>query len=329
MSLTAFPNGIYANPIIGPGQGLGSIWGAQTYFVDTTNGNDNYPGTDRSLAKATIQAAVTLARDNDTIFIAPGVYTENVTTLDDLYSRNVTLVGGDGNMPGWDEGVRWVPSTTSSPCLNVKASGWRVLGINFWPGATSSGITFTSNMTSANFRLGTVAGSLCRGGLVQNCLFFGNATGKYGIIFQGTTGTNASHSINIINNKFTYIAAASGSAIYVAASGNPVYDCSFIGNMFESCTSGISTASQMGIVGSRFMYNSFGTGGTYASTGVLLDVTATATPAVTGGNHVYFNGFGCTKAAAAAGTLILLNGYDNAGGNACSDGIDTGLYKAS
>ena len=330
MGLTRFPHGIMATPNLGGGgYGGGSIFG-KALFVNTATGNDGNVGNDIDKPKKTIQSAVSNAETNDTIYIAPGVYTENVVTQDDRYARNVTVIGeGGASLPGWDGGVCWKASTSSSPCLQIKASGWKVIGINFWPGATSSGIEFYADMTSANFRTGGVAGSLCRGGEVSNCLFWGNATGKYGIVFQGVTGTQAPNSINIWNNKFSYLAATGGSGIYVAASGNPVYNCQIIGNQFESCKAGISTYASMGIVGSRITDNTFGTGGTYSVMDVLCDVTSTATPAVTGGNHFYRNGLGCTIAAAAAGTLVKLNGYDNAGGNYCSDGVDTGIYKAS
>jgi len=333
MGFTNFPNGITSFGVPLPSCGSGAGIFGKVYFVDQLHvrSNDGNQGisTDRPLK--TIQAAVTKARDNDTIYVAPAVYTENIVTLDDLYSRNVSLIGcGGASMPGWDEGVRIVPSTTSSPCLQIKASGWKVSGICFWPGATSSGIEFYADMTSANFRTGTVAGSLCRGGEVSNCLFWGNSTGKYGIVWQGVTGTQAPASQNIWNNKFAYLAATAASGIWIASGGNPVYNLQIIGNQFESCRAAIDTYASMGIVGSRITDNTFGTGGTYSSaTTCLVDVSATATPAVTGGNHFYRNGLGCTKAVAAAGTYILLNGYDNAGGNYCSDGIDSGIYKAS
>ena len=329
MGLTHYPHGILATPNLGGGSASGSVFG-NTWFVDGTNGSNGYDGTSPDRAMKTIQTAVTAAQSNDTIIVAPAVYTENVVTLDDRYSRNVTIVASGGaTIPGWDGGVCWKPTSAALPCLQIKASGWRVVGINFWPGATSSGVEFYADMTSANFRTGGIAGSLCRGGEVSNCLFWGNSTGKYGIVFQGVTGTQAPCSINIWNNKFAYLNATGASGIYVASGGNPVYDCQIIGNQFESCKSGINTYAAMGIVGTRITDNTFGTGGTYASADALCVVTSTATPAVTGGNHFYRNGLGCTIAAAAAGTLVKLNGYDNAGGNYCSDGVDTGIYKAS
>jgi len=331
MGYTNFPNGLTSFGVPLPcSTGMGSVFGKH-WFVNKSTGNDTlHTGREVNQSFSTIQKAVTNARDNDTILVAPGLYTENIITLDDLYSRNVSLIGSGGaTMPGWDEGVRIVASTSSLPCLQIKASGWKVSGINFWPGATSSGIEFYADMTSTNFRLGTVAGSLCRGGEVSNCLFFGNSTGKYGIVFQGVTGTQAPNSINIWNNKFAYLYAAGASGIFVAASGNPVYNSQIIGNQFESCRNGITTYASMGIVGSRITDNTFGTGGCYGHTEVMCDVSATATPEVTGGNHFYRNGLGCTIAEAAAGNYVLLNGYDEAGGNYCSDGVDTGIYKAS
>jgi len=324
MGLTYFPNGILATPNIGLTP-HGSAFG-NTHFVNSghANANDSNPGT-REEPLNTIQQAVTNASSNDTIIIAPGEYTENVVTGDDTGARNVTIIGSGGaTIPGWNAGVGWAPTTTSSPCLQIKASGWRVMGICFKPGATSSGIEFLGNQSTANFLAGA-AGSLCRGGWVENCLFWGNSTGKYGIVLQGVTGTQAPHHIHIINNRFIYLAATSGYGIYVAASGNPVYGCAIIGNTFESNTNHIGTASGIGYVGCRIERNSLPIGGTYKHvTTSLLDLRATATPAVTGGNAVINNYFGCTAAQFAdddATDWVHANGYDQGMGNWCSDGI--------
>ncbi|MFQ5706627.1 MAG: DUF1565 domain-containing protein [bacterium] len=59
------------------------------YYVDLTSGDDRYPGTSWSLAKASIAAALDLVADGDTVCIAEGVYEEDFTL-----PSNVTLIGG-------------------------------------------------------------------------------------------------------------------------------------------------------------------------------------------------------------------------------------------
>ena len=299
------------------------------YFVDAAKSADG-GGKSWDDAFADLDSALTAVSDGDVIYIAPGTYTGNYVTQKDNEAQNVAIIGvSPSGRPSWNSGVILAPTTGTSPALTIKASGYRVSNICFKPGTTSSGITLYADMSTANYLTGTV-GSLCRGGTIDNCLFWGNSTGKYGIIAQGVTGTQAPNGWQIMGNKFIYLAATAASGIWFASGGNPCYDWNVEGNMFESCRAGIDTYAAMGLVGSRIMDNSFGIGGTYSSaTTCLVDVTATATPAVTGGNHFYRNGLGCTKAQAAAGTYVLLNGYDNAGGNYCSDGIDTGIYKAS
>lgn len=60
-----------------------------TYYVDARNGDDRNPGTSWSEAKATINAALTLAADGDTVSVAEGHYPERITL-----PANVTLLGG-------------------------------------------------------------------------------------------------------------------------------------------------------------------------------------------------------------------------------------------
>ena len=74
--------------------GVPVFFGQQSkyYFVDVTNGNDDYDGLSPNRAKATIAAAITLVNaridwsatpwaNHDVILIAPGTYAENLTSL--------------------------------------------------------------------------------------------------------------------------------------------------------------------------------------------------------------------------------------------------------
>lgn len=323
MSLTNFPNGISSFGIPVVGHTAASVFGTP-YFVNANTGSNDYRGNSVDRPFKTIQKAVSTVSSNGAIYIAPGVYSENVVTEDDTGARNVSIIGSGGaSMPGWNGGVQWSPSTSSSPCLRIKASGWRVSGIAFRPGTTSSGIELYSDMTTANFLTGA-DGSLCRGGEIFNCMFFGNATGKYGIVFQGDTDVNAPHSWLIHHNSFTYLAATGAAAIYVAASGNPVYDCVISFNKFSDNTQHIATASNMGYVGCRFEGNSLPKAGCYKWATVLMDLRSTATPGTTGGNAVVANFFGCTLGQYAdddSTDYVHANGYDTGMGNSCSDGV--------
>lgn len=47
---------------------------ATDWYVDDVNGDDAYAGTSAALAKKTIQAAVDLVGNGDTVYVAPGRY---------------------------------------------------------------------------------------------------------------------------------------------------------------------------------------------------------------------------------------------------------------
>ena len=185
-----------------------------------------------------------------------------------------------------------------------------------------------ADQTTTAYIAGT-AGSISQGVTVDNCMFWGGGTGKYGIVAAGLTDYNGIHYANIINNDFMYLNATGAAAIYGAASGNPNIGWRVIGNKFESNRSHINCYAAMGWVGSRFENNSFPYLGVYAwALDGLVKVRATATPDVTGGNVFMNNYFGCTLANyAASDDLIRTNGYDTGMGNWCQDGIPTGVIN--
>ena len=126
-----------------------------------------------------------------------------------------------------------------------------------------------------------------------------------------------------------YLNATGAAAIYGTAGGNPNLGWRVIGNKFESNRSHINCYAANGWVGSRFEGNSFPYNGVYASAlDMLVNVRATATPDVTGGNAFVNNYFGCTLTQYGSGdTSIRTNGYDYGAGNWCSDGIPVAVIN--
>ena len=307
--------------------GLDGMTAGDYFFVDAAKSTGG-AGKSWEDAFSDLDDAFLAVGNGDTIYMAPGTYTGNYSTPDETEAQNVSVIGVSPGMPGIRGGVNLAPTTSSSPIITNNASGWRYSNLCFRPGATSSGITLVADQNTSAYVAGT-AGSISQGVTIDNCMFWGGGTGKYGIIAAGLTDYNGIHFANIINNHFQYLNAAGATAIWAAAAGNPNIGWTIAGNMFESNRAGIDTYANMGWVGSRIIGNTFSHYGVYATTEVLCDVTSTATPEVTGGNHFYNNGLGITIAEAAAGNYVLLNGYDYAGGNYCSDGMDTGIYKAS
>jgi len=293
------------------------------FFVDSSKSTGG-AGKSWEDAFSDLDDAFLAVGDGDSIFMAPGTYTGNYSTPDETEAQNVNVIGVSPGMPGIRGGVNLVPTTSSSPIITNNASGWRYSNLCFRPGATSSGIKLIADQNTTAYIAGT-AGSISQGVTVDNCMFWGGSTGKYGIEAAGLTDYNGIHYANIINNHFMYHNATGAAAIYSAASGNPNIGWRVIGNTFESNRSHINTYAAMGWVGSRFEGNTFPYNGVYASAlDGLVHVRATATPDVTGGNVFANNYFGCTLANySASNALISTNGYDYGLGNWCDDGIPT------
>src|SRR6266404_6864472 len=97
MGYTNFPNGItsFGIPIFGNNGGISIPTGnngtgtqGQVWFVDAVNGSDGQTGTSPSSAFASIEQALDVAGDGtgDTIYVAPGSYTENLVVDKDFIS---------------------------------------------------------------------------------------------------------------------------------------------------------------------------------------------------------------------------------------------------
>jgi len=286
------------------------------YFVDAARSADG-GGKEWEDAFADLDTALSTVSSGDTIYMAPGTYTGNYSTPDDTGARNVSIIGvSPGSRPGIRGGVNMVHSEEDEPVLNIKASGWRASNICFRPGTSSSGIQLTADITTQNYIDG-VAGGIAQGVTIDNCMFWGGSTGKYGIVFQGSTDVNAPHYAKIVNNHFQYLYADNAAAIWVASSGNPINGAYVYGNAFTSNYSNIDTYAAMGFIESRFERNSMMYYGAYGMMrGYLVNVRATATPDVTGGNAFVDNFFGCTEAQYAdTDGHIRTNGYDYGMGN--------------
>ena len=296
---------------------LGNIPGNK-WYVDAAKSGD---GISWDAAFSDLDEALLAVGHNDAIFIAPGTYTGNYETPDETVARNVGIFGVTPGMQGIRGGVNLVPTSGASPIITNLASGWRYSNLCFRPGATSSAIKLVADQNTTAFIAGT-ADSISQGVTVDNCMIWGGGTGKYGIEAAGLTDYNGIHYANIINNHFMYLNATGAAAIYGAASGNPNIGWRVFGNQFSDNRSHINCAAAMGWLGSRFEGNTFPFHGVYAQAlDMLVNVRATATPDVTGGNVFVNNFFGVTTASWATSALIRTNGYDHGMGNWCADGI--------
>lgn len=124
----------------------------RAWFVDGTSGSDGNSGLSPSAAKATIQAAVTLADRGDIIYVRPKAYvvgtgfaryTEQVSTV--LTQSDLSIIGVT-NSVNPEYGVRWKHLTdTTGYCLINIAPALHVENIGFFAEAAADAVSLLSN----------------------------------------------------------------------------------------------------------------------------------------------------------------------------------------
>ncbi len=109
----------------------------------------------------TIQAAVNAAQTNDTIHIAPGVYTNQV-----LITNNVlTLIGQPGAILRATTNMSAPPNTANFPILSIRRSQVTVRGLTFEGERLAERFVGPGHLLGIYFQQS--------GGNVENCAFFG------------------------------------------------------------------------------------------------------------------------------------------------------------
>ncbi len=162
----------------------GSTFAATTFYVDATRPDDSGAGTNWATAKLTIQAAVDLTADGDTVRVADGTYNLGgmITPGYALTNRvcitsAITVTSENGPDVTIIEGAMDPVSTNGDAairCVYLANSG-----------ATLSGFTLTNGHTrdsSGHYAYERSGGGVnCKlGGSVSNCLISGNSAYSYG-----------------------------------------------------------------------------------------------------------------------------------------------------
>lgn len=161
-NMTNFPNGITSLgiPVIGGGGIPVAPRLAKYYFVDKQNGSDSYTGESWDCPLATIAAAITKVNariswsntrwaNRDIIVIAPGVYTENLTSL----PYGAVMYGLGFDTRDGQNGVKIKPATGAP--VDVAAT----INTEFW------NIGFETAETDASDRVFDAT-------IINNCHFF-------------------------------------------------------------------------------------------------------------------------------------------------------------
>jgi parallel beta-helix repeat protein/predicted outer membrane repeat protein len=188
---------------------------AAVYYVDAVRPDDSNDGLSWETAKKTIQAAIELADNSDRVYVAPGLYEENVTTL----GRLVLLQGLDVEDP--------------TIVAETVLAGTLTSNTGETPGCTIAGLTMSNPRAT---------GLLCSGSspTIRNCLITGNRCSDWrqggGVTVQNAAPTLLRCTIS------GNLSADRGGGIYCQSSTPTLRNCVIVGNLSNRGYGGDGTA---------------------------------------------------------------------------------------
>lgn len=201
-------------------------YGTNVYFVDGTNGKDSYDGKSPTRAKKTIQAAITVAGSQDTIYIRtlapdadasdPGQYVEDLTIP---YAKHGLKVIGATPHIGPYAGPK-VKNATATTLLDIFASAIVLENIQF--NCTRNSGTYGLYLQGDAGGYTAKAGSV--GLTMANC-FIKNASASYGGIY-----INGGYGVTIHATEFQMCEKAIWIPGVVASNGHKIQNCDFKSN---------------------------------------------------------------------------------------------------
>jgi len=273
------------------------------YFVSENIGSDGYDGLTATTPKATIQAAVTLqgnvGADGDVILVAPGDYSEAVTTpVVDTGSDEVFLIGTGPTR----HSTVWASGAAGSNCLVLRARGWLVSGFR-WTGPASAYCVQTRwDNSTHNAERSVIKGNF----------FDGAWAGLGGIDFWG-----APSSLQVIDNDFAEFDKGGGLSRAISSTASATanaFEAMIIGNRFYENENHIARTGSIGVMNASYiMYNTFATGALQAPT-IYLDMRSGSN----GKSVIYGNFFGGTYTTT-GGYHPNATGADSWVGNICEN----------
>ena len=219
-----------------------------TYYVSTSTGNNVNNGTSPSTPWATLTYALsgsTAVTSGDTIYVAPGVYRENVVVALTSPTSNLKIIGSTDGSLFTTIPVGYVRITSASSD-NGSFSGQTLTGTSknyiwlenlLFEGSvqllTSANMTFTNCSFYGPVYITSPSG-LASNATVSKCIFVyqGVPTGQgYSLRIDGTGVSVASG--NTIKSCIFYHYGGNSTAGFVLFTGNTgtlIYNCSFFGS---------------------------------------------------------------------------------------------------
>ena len=309
MSLTHFPNGItsFGGPVTA--NNFAGWWGKDVYFVDDENGSDDNDGKSPTIAKATIQSAITASSIGDTIFLKPREIDTSIHSSHGYFTgTNIIPTGktglaiiGTGRGIGIGSAVDCMiepDASSTDTTITVQSPSVTIENVGIKAVASGSGAIYASASVAQAYGL-----------TVSNCFFkdFLGASSSVGSIHLVTT-----HWTTIQHCYFKECGVAIHHNSAVAAVRNIVIkDCDFVGaagdwgqdirlgDVIEMVIDSCRFAHAQPTAGTRKMYiDMLGTGGTGMISNCRFGVAATtqATVANLKGTVLMSDAFGSPAA---------------------------------
>jgi len=238
MGLTHLPHGLLATPNLGGSQDFAGFFETNVYFVDGDNGSDSNEGTEMESPKATIQAAITAASAQDTIYIRvkapdadasePGTYIEDLTIP---YAKHgLKLIGCTNQLGSW--GGPKIKNASASALLTVNASNVHIENLQF--NCTRNSGTY-GILLNGNTGYTTAAGSV--GTTITNCMIKNAGTTYGGINIVGGYGCVISDC-----NFYSAIKGVYFSSTALPGNQHLIQRCNFVDNNGAALASHIEFA---------------------------------------------------------------------------------------
>lgn len=225
------------------------------YFVDGTNGDDDYTGLDWEHAFATIQAAVDEASAHDTIYVAPKTITAGLTDpvsyaetiIIPVAKSHLKLIGVGNRTQGGLPQIK--KGSGSTALLTVRAPGCLIANLGFNGGSsTGGGILLDANGTTKDAFGTTIFG----------CHFKNCAVNALDASYGGAIMIQSAWQIRIIGNRFYKNV---GDIITFSAYSDPqdiiIEDNIFSGNAADTDCNIYAMAGGAGILGVTIRNNVF------------------------------------------------------------------------